>query len=391
MGIASSSATFTRFFVPEPVTEDFWSFVDEKLHAGCFKEGDDDQEQAVGFTAWDDFFDSTFTYGSYHKGEYVTFHFRLDQRKVAPIITKKYVHHGVQKYREEHEGTWPNRREKQEIMENVQSWLMGRALAHPSSCEVIWSPAARWMFVGTTSTKMLDAFLEHFERHFRVFPVPLYHVHWALNMLPLDTRKKDTLTSMVSIKSPTAMEEGRFLGFEFLTWLWFFTETSEKGIKFGEGGDQVAEVHLGERLVLALPGEGKERVICTTQANALHEARTALQQGKLVQEIQLFLRKGDNEYFLTLDSSLWPFKALKSPKQYSEFDKEDLDGRFLEKMYFLEESAAILDALYTRFLFERLDPGWELDTLPVLKQWIEGKLEEKSEEVKGEAADAAPF
>jgi hypothetical protein len=106
---------------------------------------------------------------------------------------------------------------------------------------------------------------------------------------------------------------------------------------------------------------------------ALHEARTALQQGKWVQEAQLFLSIGDNEYFLTLDTALWAIKGLKTPKQLPDFEVDDEEGRFLERMYFLEEVFMGLEALYGRFLKQRLDSNWETELLPALKLWIEGK------------------
>jgi len=232
------------------------------------------------------------------------------------------------------------------------------------------------MIFGTTSSKMMDSYLEHFERHLRLFPLPLYHVQWALNKLPLTSRQKDVLGSMVSVKSPTAMSEGRFLGFEFLTWVWFFIERMEGSV---QAGDKVANIHLGERMVLVLPGEGKERIICTTQANFLQEARTALRQGKMVEEVQLFIIVGENEYFVTLDSSLWAIKGLKTPKQLPDYGQDDPDGRFLEKMYFLEEVFATLDALYHRFLDDRL-AGWESDSLPQLNEWIKTGQDVKSPE-----------
>ena len=346
MGITSPSATFTRFFVPELKIDDFWSYMDEKLRGGAFSEPDDSQTQAAGFVSWEDFFDPDFSYGSYKKGEYVAFNFRLDQRKVPAIVLKQYVRQAVQKYRDEHEGKWPSRSEKQEIQENMQEYLLTRALPQPSAAEVVWNPARNWMIFGTTSSKMMDSFLEYFEKHFRLFPLPLYHVQWALHTLPLTSRQKDVLGSMVSVKSPTAMSEGRFLGFEFLTWIWFFIERMDGSI---QAGDKIANIHLGERMVLVLPGEGKERVICTTQANFLHEARTALRQGKMVEEVQLFFIVGENEYLVTLDSSLWAIKGLKTPKQLPDYGQDDPDGRFLEKMYFIEEVFATLDALYHAF------------------------------------------
>ncbi|MFZ2445425.1 MAG: recombination-associated protein RdgC [Syntrophobacteraceae bacterium] len=391
MSISSASATFARFFVPEPHTEDFWGLTDEKLRGGAFAEPDETQTQAAGFANWDDFFDPGFAYGSYRKGEYVAFNFRLDQRKVPSIVLKQYVRQAVQKFRDENNGKWPSRSEKQEIQERMQEYLLSRALPQPSAAETVWNPVRKWMIFGTTGGKMLDAFLEHFEKQFRVYPIPLYHAQWAMNTLPLTPRQKDVLASMVSLKSPTAMSEGRFLGFEFLTWLWYYIERMGGSIQAGE---KVANIHLGERMVLVLPGDGKERVICTSQANFLHEARTALRQGKVVEEMQLFFIVGDNEYMLTLDSSLWALKGLKTPKQLPDYGQEDPDGRFLEKMYFIEEVFATLDALYARFLADRLTPGWDTDTLPQLKQWIEegeGRTAPESPPKRDLDASAAPF
>jgi len=374
MGIQSASATFTRFFVPELVTEDFWSLVDEKMRAASFRECEDGQEQAVGFASWDDFFDSEFVYSSYHKGEYVAFNFRLDQRKIPPIILKQHVRQAIEIYRKEHEGRWPSRQEKLEIHENIQNWLLSRILPQPSHCEVVWNSAANWMLLGTTSTKTMDALLELFEHHFGLYPVPLYHVQWALSLIPLDGRQKDILSSMVPVKSSNALNEGRFLGYEFLTWLWFFSEQFDGKFKLNE--QQMGELALGERLVLSLPGEGKEKIICTTQANALHEARTALQQGKLVEEIQIFLRVGENEYYLNLDSALWAIKGLKTPKQSPSYEDDDADGRFLEKMFFIEEVSSALNTIYSQFLSDRLSPVWDSDIVPIFRQWIDSKEEE---------------
>ena len=100
MAISSSSATFTRFFVPELEVDDFWSLVDEKLRAGAFSEPDDSQIEAAGFASWEDFFDASFSYGSYRKAEYVAFNFRLDQKKVPAVVLKQFVRQSVQKYRD---------------------------------------------------------------------------------------------------------------------------------------------------------------------------------------------------------------------------------------------------------------------------------------------------
>jgi hypothetical protein len=112
----------------------------------------------------------------------------------------------------------------------------------------------------------------------------------------------------------------------------------------------------------------------------------------MVSELQLFLRVADNEYLLTLDSSLSSVKGLKTPKQLPDFDAEDEDGRFLEKMYFLEETSAALNAIYGNFLSERLRSDWDSVSLPLLKKWIEeGGPEEQVDAVENTDEESDPF
>lgn len=369
MAIQSASATFTRFYVPDPLTEDLWSFVDQQLKAGAFKDLQDGEEKSKGFASWDDLFDTAFEFASHHKGEYVAFSFRQDQRKIPAIIVKQYVRSAVREYMSEHEGHQPSRHDYQSLREETEQALLKKALPHPANCEVVWNPTQHWLLCGTTSSKSLDSFLEHFERFFSLYPVPLYHVNWASYRLPLSDRQKQALEALVPLRSAQVLEESRFLGYEFLTWLWFFIESGNGFVAMENAAS--AEIALGERVILSHPDEGKERVICTTQASALHEARTALRQGKQVEEIQVFARVGNNDYLFTLDTDLGTVKGLKTPKQIPDQGDEDADARFLEKMYFVEEVFALLDRLYLSFLELRLNPGWDSDSLPLLRQWIQ--------------------
>lgn len=387
MGIQSSSATFVRFLVPDGISGDFWGHIDEGLKKGGFKECQEDQEQAMGFATWEDLFDSSFAENTYQKGEYVAFQFRLDQRSVPAIIRKQYIKRKIQEYRTNHQGKWPSRQERMEIQEAVQGWLLNRMLPKPSGAEVVWSTTGKWLLLGVAGTKMIDAFLGHFEKHMGIYPLPLYHVQWAMHLVPLPGPQKDTLGSLVSLQSSQAMYEGRFLGNEFLTWLWFLAETSDGLVRLSE--ERSVEVDLGDRLALVLPADGRERVVCTTQANALHEARTALRQGKLVDELNLCLRIQDNEYSFTLDSFLWAVRGLKTPKQLPDPEEDDEDGRFLEKMYFVEEVFSVLGLLYGRFLNERLTADWERKTLPGLRKWIEDSSLDAGE--RGSHPDSPPF
>lgn len=370
MGLQGGTLTLTCFHVPEPSVSDFWSFVDENLREGAYRSSAENEGSAKGFARWEDLFDSTFPFAGYRKGEYVAFQFRVDQRKVPALVLKQYEREALHAYRAEHDGKYPPRHERLKIREAIQNQLLERVLPQPSGCEVVWSPVQHRLIVGTASLKMLEAFLAHFESAFKLHPIPLYHVQRAVYGLSLQSRLKDILCGLVSVKSPHAMHEGRFLGYEFLTWLWYLAESQEGRVPLGEKGS--ASVALGERVVLSRQDDGKERVICMTQAGALDEARTALRQGKMVEEAQWIVTTADNEYSLVLDRDLWAVKGLKTPKQIPRTDDDDPDGRFLEKMFFIDEVLSILDAAFEQFLTLRLTSAWSSDILPALKLWIHG-------------------
>lgn len=371
MGIRSASATFSRFHVEAPVQRGFWKHVDGALKQGAFSGMTEDQSQSSGFASWDDLFDTDFEEASYHKGEYVAFQLRTDRRRVPPILIRQQTRLAVEAHREDHEGKWPSRKERERIREDVVLRLLGQTLALPAGCDVTWNTRENRLLVGSTARKTLETVWERVEDHLRLHPVPLYHVRWALQLLPPGSPEVGRLTALVSPESSGVLDEGRFLGYEFLTWLWRRSEEEAGRLRLPD--EREAEIHLGERLVLSRPDNGQERVVCTTPAGNLHEARTALRRGKLVEEAQLYLHVGDNEYSLTLDASLWTIRSLRTPKRGRDPEEDDPDGRFLERMYFVEEVLACLDAAYASFLGQRLGGDWEARIRPRLQAWSQAE------------------
>jgi len=369
MGIQSASATFTRFLVEDPVRKDFWGFVETGLRQGGFKPAPEDRSEAAGFASWDDLFDTAFDSASHQKGEYVAFRFRVDRRKVPSILLKQQVQAAIREHRDRSQGKWPSRAEKAEIREKVLDRLLARTLPHPATCELVWDTRRKRLLAGTTGRRMLDAVRGHLEDHLRLFPAPLCHVEWARSLVPAGGPERAALDALAPPGAVSnLLEQGRPLGQDFLTWLWFASETEEGRFPLEDG--PACEIHPGERLVLSLPDDGRERVVCTTPAVSLHEARTALRRGKRVEEMQLFVKIGENDYSLRLDASLWAFRGLRAPRQLRDpAEEQEADGLFLEKMYFVERVSDCLDAAYRRFLSQRLGAAWEADTLPAIKRW----------------------
>ncbi|MCB2188926.1 MAG: hypothetical protein KQJ78_21100 [Deltaproteobacteria bacterium] len=141
-----------------------------------------------------------------------------------------------------------------------------------------------------------------------------------------------------------------FLGQEFLTWLWYFSE--EEDFLELSTGKRVA-VMLGDRLVLG-PAQGQEgtRVTVRGQEISLAEAREALRQGKLVESLRLGLAVDGEEYLLNLRAADLGISALKLPPTAG--TEEGEEGQILERVALIEEVTAALDGLFAHFLMLRL-------------------------------------
>ncbi len=166
--------------------------------------------------------------------------------------------------------------------------------------------------------------------------------------------------------------EKRFIGQEFLTWLWF--KSDERGgtvLLPGTGDIQlVFEKHM---LLEFGEGEAHEKLTCRGLQTELQEARIGLLMGKKLEQARIRLAHGDYEWFLTLTATLFEFRSLKVPKTVDVSDEEHkelaFEGRILERVGMIEEVARIVDELFRLFLGLRTGPGWEQE-LGRIRAWV---------------------
>lgn len=370
MGIQSGAATITFFHVPDPITEDFWNYIDEHLKSGIFQPCGEKDVRTVGFTSWHDLFSTDLHDGNYRKSEYIAFQFRIDEKKIPSMLLKQHLREEKARYIRER-GRPPTRSEQKLLKEAAENRLIKLTFPVPRGCEVVWNPLNHELMLGTTSSSVIEAFLAHFEKHLRLFPIPLYHLKLALTLEEVHASVKDSITKLVNPSSPTAFKEGMFLGHDFLTWLWYRTDTGKRSVQIDEG--RSGNIYLGDRIILGMPFEESERIICTSKKHHLDEARVAMVRGKRPEEAQWYVQIADREYTFVLDSSLWSIRSL---KLYSESPPEGNDPEtvFLNRVFCIEEIRAFLKKLYAEFLNLRFTSSWQDDVLPNLNRWINGEL-----------------
>jgi len=166
------------------------------------------------------------------------------------------------------------------------------------------------------------------------------------------------------------IEGRRFMGREFIVWLWFESEMQETNLR-PTGVDPCA-MWLEAQITLVLEKE-ESRLKGAIPASS-PEAKEALRQGKLPREAKMRLVRGDREFVWTLKADSLGLSGLKLPTQLKKTDEKH--EVFYERMMLLEDLDATLAALYTDFVHLRLSDAWDDDIELMMQNWAHGEKPE---------------
>ncbi len=157
------------------------------------------------------------------------------------------------------------------------------------------------------------------------------------------------------------------LGQDFLTWLWFRSETAPHDFKDKNGGHFF--VYMEKKIVVqGGEGESLETASVSGANSQLKEARLGLSMGKKVTRAQIRFEWDSLEYSFSLSSKDFSLSAFKTPKIDTQ-DSDDPDGLFLEKMYLIEEGIDRFDHLFKSFLNLRLSSNWA-EEVQNIANWV---------------------
>ncbi len=158
------------------------------------------------------------------------------------------------------------------------------------------------------------------------------------------------------------------LGQEFLTWLWYKSDTApkdftdKKGVPFAVSMEQRIVVQGGE-------GENLETASVSGSLSPLREARLGLMTGKKVTRAIVRFEQNDLDWQISLRAEDLSCNSLRTPKIEKEAEDDDPDAFLLEKIYLMELCLGLLDALYAQFLQLRLSSAW-LAEVQSVRSWM---------------------
>ncbi len=161
----------------------------------------------------------------------------------------------------------------------------------------------------------------------------------------------------------------KFIGYEFLTWLWFAIERSPGSLQTKNG--DAGTISIGNRIVLENFTKDKtESITIKGDDPNLDAAILSLKNGALVTEINLIYKFDEQEWQFTLKGESFSVTNLKTPQRGPVDTLEDTEGAILEKAYLLEQILQYQDFLFKTFIHLRVSPAWKEKIIPELKKWV---------------------
>jgi len=163
------------------------------------------------------------------------------------------------------------------------------------------------------------------------------------------------------------VETTRFLGPEFLLWIWLRGEFLQAGIDLGDAGE--FNVWIDQQLTLESALDKNERVTIRGVAPADgNEAREAVRSRKFPVRCRVVLHGQERESVFSLIAPRFAIAGGVVPA----VPKQDASEAFLERMALAEKLFLLVDRLYAAFLADRLSENWKLSWEPAIFAWLEG-------------------
>ncbi|MBF0209655.1 MAG: hypothetical protein HQK64_09975 [Desulfamplus sp.] len=172
----------------------------------------------------------------------------------------------------------------------------------------------------------------------------------------------------------------KFLGNEFLTWLWYLIENDINIKKMAEAQLDQAQIEcnsivfeIGNCIALenSLGDDSIEKISIKGDDAGLEEGKTALKKGAVVTDMNLVLRVDDNEWRFNLKGESLELTSLKTPVTGKVTGEDDTEGAVLEKVFLYNMVFEVIDILFYIFIKKRASNEWKTVDISEIQEWVE--------------------
>jgi hypothetical protein len=161
----------------------------------------------------------------------------------------------------------------------------------------------------------------------------------------------------------------RFLGDEFLTWLWFLIETDQNSFRTID--PDCTALEIGSRIVLEnREKKSIERITIKGDDAGLEEGRLALKKGALLAELSLVFKTGENQWQFSIKGESLSLTNFKIPGPALPPSSEEMEEFVLNRYQNYNKINKFIELVYVKFINLRVSNKWSAKMVPNIKKWI---------------------
>jgi hypothetical protein len=359
---------------------------------------DDDTLEATGWCAMERPFDLELDSAKMFHDNFVLLGFRVDRYRIPGALLRSQITDEEQRQLSRSKKTKLSRNEKLEIKDRVVMRLRKKVIPTSKAIDMCWHlDSGVVLFFGHSKRTLLD-FSAHFEKTFglpliedspyraatraglsreleRAFQdVEPLSFSSGRKRLGKPSTKAEPEPPPVAQALPATegedtlerIESTRFLGPEFMLWLWLRAEIVSLPISLPDLGE--FDVWLDNQITLQSDIDPNERVTVRGAApSGSPEAREAVRSQKFPVRARIAIRNEDRDFACVLVAQRFALASGAIPAVLT----KDSDDAFVERMNLVERLTLSLDRLYAAFLQDRLSETWKLGWEPAIVSWAD--------------------
>ena len=399
MGARGGTLTFTRFFTQGALPKDLRrKFLEAaKLRVFAPLKPEDEALEATGWCVMERPFDLELDSAKMFHDNFVLLGFRVDRYRIPGALLKSQISDEEQRHLARGKKTKLSRNEKLEIKDRVVMRLRKKVIPSSKAIDLSWHlDSGVVLFFGHSKRMILD-FAALFEKTFGLalledspyaaatraeLPRELGRALKQIEPVSFSSGRKRLGKSSKAEPEPETseapadgeedllerVESTRFLGSEFLLWLWLRAEIVDKPITLPELGE--FQVWLDNQITLQSDIDPNERVTVRGAApSGSSEAREAVRAQKFPVRARIAIRNEERDFACVLVAHRFALASGKIPAVLT----KDTDDAFQERMTLVDRLCQNLDGLYAAFLQDRLGALWKEAWEPAIVSWADGE------------------
>lgn len=241
------------------------------------------------------------------------------------------------------------RREKVEMKQEIVDRLLHSMPPQLKGMTFVHRPEDGYLFAESLTEKQVDIFTSYLREALGFPPQVITPESWAMQSQHTD------VNNWVPCSFSEEVEPERtspLAGHDFMTWLWYQSETYPDKIPAGKEGH--VGVMIEGPLTLVMEGGGAHEITLRkgnpTQSS---EAKACLLAGKKLRKATINLVRGEKVWRMTLDGETLAIRGL---KPLTPEENLDFISRFQDRMIQVELVGQLLRGLFDAFVEERKDP-----------------------------------